>query len=213
MGIFLHLQVQIAPTRRRWRRGKEQEKPRSVTHLDVNVCLLFASSFSPKVETQLSQQQVMILGHWAIFKGISLSRLLWWYLVVMLSYSLSAKLIHQTANARTHTHTHLYFWLTFQCQSKGGLPNPPPLKRGAWDFKKGLISLNNGTLCAQIAIGTTRADTKSTQTEASQLSVGIVCHLSSSLVHAASVAQSVGEGGMGERRMITQIFYCGLKEL
>lgn len=108
----------------------------------------------------------------------------------------------------------LYFWLTSQCQSKGGLPNPPPLKSGAWDFKKGLISPHNGTLCAQIAIGTTRADTKSTQTEASQLCVGIVCHLSSSLVHAASAAQSVGEGGMGERRMITQIFFNGgLKEL
>lgn len=43
---------------------------------------------------------------------------------------------------------------------KGSFPNLPIFKRGAWDLKKGLISLHKGTQCVGGAVGLTKRDVK-----------------------------------------------------
>lgn len=118
-------------------------------------------------------------GRRAIFKGMSPSQLLWWYLVVMVFDISSTKLIVQMCR-----HTHLF---TSQCQGKGNCQNPQPSKRDSLDFKKELIRWHNGTQCAQTAVGTTQADTKKgLKTEALQLTVSFVA---CSMVHTAPASE------------------------
>lgn len=72
------------------------------------------------------------------FEGISLSWVLWWLHCYNNCFIKLQKL----------TLTFMMIQLAAQCQSKGSLLNALLLKKGAWDFKKGLISLHNGTLCS-----------------------------------------------------------------
>lgn len=75
--------------------------------------------------------------------------------------------------AKARTDFHVSNW-PGPMSEQGQAPKPTAAQVGSWDFKKGLIISHNGTLCAQIAVGTTQRDTKSTQTGASERSVGVV---------------------------------------